>query len=317
MDKNLKNSKNFHQILLSTTRDNYLDSCYFGSVYLANSDGIYKHIGFDPCEITFMRSLAKPMQASIICDCNIINDFRLEEFEIAIFSGSHSGSTGHIIVLKNLLKKHGLKFDDIDIAPLHSLDLRDKGNKTKLKNNCSAKHVMMLLMCKYLGYDFDNYVSEKHPVQKLIYKKQVELTKYKSKILTKDGCSTPMWGLPYENIIEGYFNLFNNKKYDVLINSIRRNAYVYGGHDRFDTEIMLKSKSKLFAKVGAGGFILIYNFNKREILLLKLAQNNNEARKLITYDILKKLNWLDVEVLDYELNQKKQKVAKYCYEFEI
>ena len=73
----------------------------------------------------------------------------------------------------------------------------------------------------------------------------------------------------------------------------------------------------MFSKVGAGGFVIIYNLEKDEILLVKMTQNNNEARKLITLNVLNNLNWLDVKLPEYELNQQKQKVAKYCYEFRL
>ena len=36
-------------------------------------------------------------------------------------------------------------------------------------------HIMMLLMCQYLGFDKKNYTSANHPLQKLIQKKQEEI----------------------------------------------------------------------------------------------------------------------------------------------
>ena len=48
-----------------------------------------------------------------------------------------------------------------------------------------------------------------------------------------------------------------------------------------------------------------------------MTQNNNEARRLILLDMLNKLNWLNLEIAEYELNQKKQKTAKYFYKFKI
>ena len=77
------------------------------------------------------------------------------------------------------------------------------------------------------------------------------------------------------------------------------------------------SSNKLFSKVGAGGLVLVYNFEKDEILLIKLAQDNNDVRKLILLDILNKLNWLKNDVEEFIYNQKKQIVAKYYYSFTI
>ncbi|MBR2069206.1 MAG: asparaginase [Candidatus Gastranaerophilales bacterium] len=286
-----------------------MDTCFFGSMYLANKKKIYKSFGNNPSEIYFMRSLAKPLQTSILFDCNIIGEYKITNPELAIFSGSHSGSDRHIAFLKDIFKKYKLKEKDLLIKPIEPLDKRKfKGKAQKLHNNCSGKHTMMLLMCKYLNLKAD-YTNPNHPLQEIIKEKQEKLSQYKSDILTYDGCTTPLWGLPCENIIAAYFNLI--KKHPALINAIVNNSYLYGGYNRFDTEIIKLSNKKLFAKVGAGGLVLVYNREKEEILLVKMAQDNNEARRTVTLDYLKKLNWLDFELDKNIYNQKKQIVAKY------
>ena len=298
-----------HEILLKTKRYDYIDTCFYGSVFLAKKNGIYKSFGDSKDTICFMRSLAKPMQSSILFDCSIIKDYKIKDSGLAIFSGSHAGSETHIKLLKNILKKHDLKISDLSICPIDPLDKRKfNGRKTKLHNNCSGKHLMMLLVCKYLKFDYD-YTKFNHPLQKIIKEKQEKLTGYKSDLLTYDGCSTPLWGLPYENIIKGYFNLIDS--HPGLIKAIIKNPDIYGGFGRFDSEIIKLSKGKLFAKVGAGGLVIVYNFKKDEILLLKLAQDNNEIRRIITLDYLNKLKWLNYKTDNNIYNQKKQIVAKY------
>ncbi len=305
-------------ILLETRRNNITDSCYYGSYYLAKDNKIIKSEGYNQNTIMYLRSLAKPLQASILCDSNIIKDLKLTQKELAIFQGSHTGSPLHIGLLKKILKKHKIKISDLELVPQVPLDTRGFNNhKTKLHNNCSGKHLMMLIASKYLGYYLKNYTDENHPIQKIIFNKQKELSNYKSKYLTYDGCSTPLWGLPVKNIIEGYYNFFNQEKYNPLICAVHKNPYIFGGFNRLDTEIIQLSKSKLYSKVGAGGFVLVYNKEKNEILVLKMTQNNNEARRLVLLDMLNKLNWLNLETAVYELNQKKQKTAKYFFKFKI
>ncbi len=309
---------NSPELLLSTKRNNITDCEYFGSIYLADKNGTYKCIGKNSDNIFFMRSLAKPLQASIIADYNIINDYNLSEKEIAIFCASHSGSEKHVKIIKNLAKRLKIKNSDFILKPDEPLDKRKfKGKKTKFQNNCSGKHLMMLAMSKYLGYNLKDYTSFNHPIQKLIYNKQTELSGYKSMHKTKDGCSTPLWGLSAKNIIKAYFTFLNEKKYKKIINSILNNPDIYGGHNRLDSDIIKISKKKLFAKVGAGGFVLIYNFKEEKMLLIKLTQNNNQIRKLITIYILNKLNWIKNEFEQFEYNQQNEITAKYCYEFKI
>ena len=304
------------QILLSLKRGDIIDTSYYGSIYLAKGNEITNYIGLGPKNIFFMRSLAKPLQTAIITDYNTINNCKLTDKEIAIFCASHAGSPEHIKILKNLRKKLKIKNAELCIEAQKPLDIRKfNGHKTKLHNNCSAKHLMMLMMCKYLNLDTKNYTSFDHPLQKIIYNKQTQLSGYKSPYPTKDGCGTPLWGLSAENIIQAYYNFFHSNQYSVIVKSIIENPDIFGGYDRLDTEIIKLSKGKLFSKVGAGGFVLIYNFEQDSILLIKLTQNNNPIRKLITMDALNKLNWLKTNIQDFEYNQRKEKVAKYCYEF--
>ena len=307
---------NSPQILLSLKRGDIIDTSYYGSIYLAKGNKITNYTGLNPENIFFMRSLAKPLQAAIITDYNVINDYELSSKEIAIFCASHAGSPEHIKILKNLRKKLKIKNTELNLEAQKPLDTRKfNGHKTKLHNNCSAKHLMMLMMCKYLNLDTKNYTSYNHPLQKIIYNKQTQLSGYKSFYPTKDGCGTPLWGLSAESIIRAYYNLFHNKQYSIIIKSILENPNIFGGYDRLDTEIIELSKGNLFSKVGAGGFVLIYNLKEDSILLIKLTQNNNPIRKLIAMNALNELNWLKTNVQNFEYNQKKEKVAKYCYEF--
>ncbi len=306
------------EALLTTYRDNILDCSYYGSVYLAKKGSIYFSKGLKPENHFFMRSLAKPLQASIICDYNIINDFKLKDSELAIMTASHSGSPKHIEILKTLLKKFKIKLSILELVPILPLDMRKfSGKPTKLHNNCSGKHIMMVLMCKYLGFNISGYTNENHPLQKLIKSKQEELSGEYNGALSYDGCTTPLWSISAKGIIKAYFNLLSNEKYSKIIKPAIKYPDIFGGYDRTDSEIIKLSKGNLYSKVGANGFLIVCNINKDEILLLKLTQNNNPIRKLIALDLLNKLGWLKHKSEQYEYNQKRYPVAKYCYEINL
>ena len=309
---------NTPQILLTTYRNNVQDCSYYGSVYIANTKSVYFNTGFKPEHTFFMRSLAKPLQASVMCDCNITEDFKLKNVELAVMSASHSGSPKHIAILKELMKRFKIKYSDLELEAILPLDTRKfKGKPAKLHNNCSGKHIMMILMCKYLGFKVSGYTNENHPLQKLIKAKQEELSGEYNGILSYDGCSTPLWSISANGIIRAYFNLFSHEKYSKIIKPAIKYPDIFGGYDRLDSDLIKLGKGNIYSKVGANGFVIVYNFNKNEILLLKLTQNNNPVRKLIVSDLLNKLGWLNCTTEEYEYNQKKVPVAKYCYEINL
>ena len=55
----------------------------------------------------------------------------------------------------------------------------------------------------------------------------------------------------------------------------------------------MRLNSALLSKVGAGGFIYVFNLKTKQILIVKMAQNNNPEREILTLEILYKLKWLD------------------------
>ena len=250
-------------------------------------------------------------------DCNIINDFKLTQKELAIFCASHAGDTIHLNILKNILKKHKLKTSDLNIKAINPLDLRHfKGKKTKLHNNCSAKHALMLSVSKLNGWDLASYLDISHPVQKLIYKRHLELSGTKSAQISLDGCGTPVFAFKINEIAKMFFNFFNEQKYSFIKEAMVKNPYIAGGSNRLDSEIMTIGKGTLAAKVGAGGFVLIYNIIKDEILIIKMSQNNNLPRRIAALNALYELKWIDKNPAPLDFyNDWGEKIGNYACNF--
>lgn len=313
----MTNFNNKPEILLRTKRDDIVDCDYFGSIYIANKNEIIIKKGYSKEEWFFMRSLAKPLQASIISDYNIQKDLDIKPYELAIMTGSHAGSPKHIKLLKDICKKYKIKLSELELIAQNPLDTRKfNGKATKLHNNCSGKHILMVLMCKYLGLDIKNYTNPNHPIQQMIMKKQEELSENKAGNLSFDGCGTPLWAINIEGLAKAYFNLFHDKKYKSIVDSALKYPDIFGGYNRLDTEIIKTGKNNLYAKVGANGFLLVYNFKEDKIFILKITQNNNPIRRLIAFNFMNKSGWTNVDLPEYEYNQKNIPVAKYCYEIE-
>lgn len=253
----------------------------------------------------FLRSLLKPMQASIMADFNAKEYYNFSDEEIAIMQASHAGEKVHTDLVLSILKKAGLNEDFLKcpiIAPLNPDVLKNGDLPRKIHNNCSAKHSMVLAISKQLNFPLENYTDFNHPLQKLILDKICELSEFKNPPKTLDGCTLPVYGLPFLNIAKAYFKLYNDKKYEFLKKAYMKNSYIIGGRDSFglrqDTHIM-QLNPDLISKTGAGGFLSIYNNKTNEFLLIKMAQDNNKVRFILAVDILKKLNWIDKNPADY------------------
>lgn len=248
----------------------------------------------------FLRSCAKPLLATLLIDFYLDKKYDLTSKEIALCCASHAGEKCHTDIAEKLLKKIGLKYDDLKCGlhkPLsktrqHEMLLSGE-NWNFFHNNCVGKHILYLALCKANKWDLATYDDIEHPLQSLIIKKINSLCEVTSTFpITKDGCGVPILSMPLENMLKGFINVFCTEKYYKIARAFLKNPYIIGGEDRLDTEIMLKSEG-LIAKVGAGGLCVVVNIAKSNGLIVKINDCDMETRRLVTFEALNRLCWSD------------------------
>lgn len=285
-------------------RDGLVEEFHEGFVSFGNDSNLSPY---------FLRSCAKPLQASLLLDYKI--DFTQEE--LAFCSGSHAGESCHIELANQILKKLGLNESNLKCGihtPL-SHSMQDKmllmgEHPTQLHNNCSGKHLGFLAICLKNNWDIETYYEPNHPLQIEVKKRIYDLCEIQDKYpittdgcggkfnpaerypITTDGCGVPIVSMPLNNIVKGYKNL--HKKYPKIIESIKNNPYIYGGENRLDTEI-IQNTNNLIAKVGAGGLCVVYNVNTKEGFAVKINSASNPARRIAVLEIINNLGWGNIK----------------------
>ena len=241
----------------------------------------------------FMRSCAKPLQATLLIDYGI----DLAPEELALCCGSHAGEDCHLKVAKNIMKKFKIEEEDLKCgvhAPL-SRSMQNRmivrgDNPTPLHNNCSGKHLGYLAICQEKGWDIATYDQPDHPLQQAIKEKINEMcgvTDSSKYPMTTDGCGVPILSMPLKNIATGFVNLL---KYPQILSAMKANPYIMGGEGRTDTEIIQKTKN-LVAKVGAGGLCAILNVQEMNAFVVKINDCSYEARRFALLDIINRIGW--------------------------
>ena len=268
-------------------RDGLIEEFHDGFISFGNDDNLTPY---------FLRSCAKPLQASLLIDYGIYFD----EEELAFCSGSHAGEECHIKIANQIIDKLGLDESYLKCgvhAPL-SRTMQDKmlmkGIKpSAIHNNCSGKHLGFLAICKKNNWDLDTYFEADHPLQKEVKKRINDLCEVKDTYpVTTDGCGVPIVSMPLRNLVIGYKNLC--EKYPKLVNAIIKNPYIYGGENRLDTEIITHSQN-ILAKVGAGGLCVVYNIKINKGFALKINDASMDARRIAVLDIINTLGWSNIE----------------------
>ena len=164
--------------VLDLKRGDVVDQRFFGIAALYDlSSGVpveIKKTGNDNNHPFFLRSLLKPIQASIMADYNTAEFYGFSNAELAVMQASHAGETVHTELVLSILKKTGLNEKYLKcpaIFPLNPNILQPGENPKSMHNNCSAKHAMMLAVSKQLNFSLEDYTDVNHPLQKIILKK--------------------------------------------------------------------------------------------------------------------------------------------------
>lgn len=290
----MKRHKNLNpNPLVEISRGNTLENIHSGWICVLNKNKKIVYKKGNISDYAFLRSIAKPIQAIQTINSKI----KITSKELAMVCGSHTGSSKHLDVLRTFIKKNNLNIKDLKCGTHPPSDEVEKRNlilKNKcpivLHNNCSGKHLGMLLVCKKNHYSLKDYLSPSHPLQESILASVKELSETKDILLATDGCSLPTFALPITNIGLLFSNFTLNKRYKKIIEAMSLNPFYTGGKNQIDTEIMIISKGKLTAKVGADGIIMVsYNGNS---LIIKIADGSPKVRSFVTLKMLVKLGWL-------------------------
>lgn len=287
--------------LVSYIRDGLIEQEHFGFITLCSKERVIEETGNSNNYPFYLRSCAKPLQASLLIDFGMDKFFNMTEGEIAICCASHAGEKIHTDIAFNLLKKIGLEPSALKCGvhkPLSKtrqteLLLNDE-QENVLHNNCSGKHIMMLGLCVMNGWDSLTYDDINHPLQKLIKQKIYELCEIKQDYpITTDGCGVPIHSMPLHNMVRGYLNLFCNPVYGKITNAFLNNPYIIGGEDRTDTKI-IENSNNIIAKVGAGGLCIVVNIEKEEGFVVKISDSDMKAREIVVSDVLRNLRWANI-----------------------
>ena len=298
----MHSNRTIPELLLEYVRDGLVDEEHFGFIVLADKNRAFDFTGDAKSYPFYLRSCAKPLQASLIVDYGMDSFYEMTEDEIAICCASQAGEKIHVSTAKKLLDKIGLNEEYLKCGlhkPLSKTEqaemLLSNTPVNILQNNCSGKHIMMLGLCKMKEWDLDTYYLTEHPLQKAIKSKIYELCQVqKDYPVTTDGCGVPIMSMPLTNMLHGYLNLFCNPKYEKIKNAFLNHPYLIGGEDRTDTKIIENSKG-IIAKVGAGGLCIVVNTLTEEAFVVKISDCDMKVRELIVIQVLKNLHWADIE----------------------
>ena len=309
--------------LVQVTRGAITESRHRGHVIAVEPDGKIVAVLGAPETVTFLRSSAKPHQAIPLVSSGAADRFGFSEEEIALACASHSGEPMHTEAAASMLRKIGLKPEDLRCGTHEPFSLevarklREKGEKPNvLQNNCSGKHAGMLALALHLGAPTENYDRAENPVQIAIVDTISQFSEISIEDIAVgiDGCGVPVFGITVKGMALMYARLVAPPRdfeestraacKRVVAAMINHPELIGGTTDRLDTEMMRATKGSLVSKVGAegvytAGVLPCEQWPRGLGLALKIEDgDDHRARPTVVIESLDQLGVLTDESLD-------------------
>ena len=219
---------------------------------------------------TTLRSAAKPFQLLPLVERGHADRLGLSEEELAIMTGSHTGSAYHVALVRGLLDRMGLEdrhlacgYHDPPDPDSHALLAAHPESRSPIYNNCSGNHAGMLCLAHCEGWPIEGYERAVHPVQQLMHGVVAEACGMEPGAVevAVDGCGVSAFGMPLAAMARGYAALASaraeggtrERALERIRSAMLRFPQAVGGHGRLSTAIMEAGGARWVAKGGAEG----------------------------------------------------------------
>ena len=253
------------------TRGEAVESVHFGAFAVVNSHGNLVANYGDPNGTSFLRSSAKPFQALPLVEKGGLSKWNFTKQELAILCASHTGTDQHFNILNSIQAKIEVTEDDLLCGVHPAIDritwdamYRQNEKPTPNRHNCSGKHTGMLAMAKIIQSTKEDYIGFDHPIQKEILATFCDMCSVKAEetLLGIDGCSAPVFAIPFQNAALGYARLcdpwdLTSKRAEAcktITDAMMSHPDMVSGPGRFDTCLMETASGKIISKGGAEGY---------------------------------------------------------------
>ncbi|WP_353809384.1 asparaginase [Agromyces sp. SYSU T00194] len=288
-------------------RSGFIESRHSGSAVVLSPDGdVVRTLG-DIVTPIFPRSSLKPFQAVAVMSAGVT----LRGEDAAIATASHTGTAGHVALVRGLLGRAGIPASMLACPPERPLDsaARDQlaragGGPERITMNCSGKHAAMLLACAANDWPLEGYLDPEHPVQRRVLDVVERLTGERPAATGIDGCGVPVHALSIEGLARGIqrittasssspFALY--REASALTEAVRANGWVVAGPGQPDSVAI--DRLGVFAKHGAEG-VMVMTAPDGTTTALKVLDGSRRASTIVALRLLAEAGALSQDAVD-------------------
>lgn len=266
-----------------------VESLHHAHAVITDGDGAVLWAAGEPTLVTFVRSTAKPFQATACLE--VLREAgwpggRPSDAEVAVGWASHAGADVHLATVRQLLARSGVEPEALtcpaDVRP----DVPSDGRR-RLHHNCSGKHALFALAGRAMGVAGSDLLDPSAPFQQhLLGAVGDALGPFEA--IGVDGCGAPAVAVPLARLAHGFAQLVVGTRWADARAAGLANPVLVGGTSRLETALL---DAGIVAKPGAEGVFAVgwVDSGGPRGLAVKVADGANRAAEVITRAILDRL----------------------------
>lgn len=228
----------------------HVESAHAAHLVVSDPDGEVVAACGDPLHPTFVRSTAKPVQATACLEVLDGSEDRTvpSSAELAVAWASHRGEAVHLAAVRSLLRRSGTPVAALT-CPRATAEADPCADPTRLQHNCSGKHALFALAGARLGLFGAALLDPEAALQRRVLATLEEVFG-PPLALGVDGCGAPAVAVPLASLASGFATLAVEPRFARVRDAGRAHPDLVGGQGRLETALLAAG---LVAKVGAEG----------------------------------------------------------------
>jgi L-asparaginase II len=224
------------------------ESTHRGSIAVCGVDGEVVAALGDPWRSTFVRSCAKPFQATACLELLDLAGSSPTAPEVAVSWASHRGEPEHIAAVRRLLARSATSPDQLTTPPDRP-DADPGATPARILHNCSGKHALFALTGWEQGCPRERLLEVDGPLQRPLLSVLEEVLG-PADVLAVDGCGAPAVAVPLARLASAYADLAVGERWRRVREAGLAHPMLIGGTGRLETALL---EVGVVAKPGAEG----------------------------------------------------------------
>lgn len=224
------------------------ESTHRGSLAVCDPDGeVLASLG-EPWRSTFVRSCAKPFQATACLELLDLSGSTPSDLEVAVAWASHRGEPRQIEAVRRLLARSATTVDQLTTPP--DRPEADPGaTPAPVLHNCSGKHALFALVGTEQACPRERLLDVDGPLQRPVLA-VLEEVMGPIDAVGVDGCGAPAVAVPLARLARAYAALASEDRWARVREAGLAHPGIVGGLDRLESALL---EVGVVAKVGAEG----------------------------------------------------------------